>query len=485
MESKSLTSFILIAFFLPFTTLFGQTYSEKELNGIWQSEGYGQVINIGEQEVDLYDICSLNCIPHATITKEEFKNEFEIIKVSPTSLTIKESTTEYDFIRLENLPDLCKNQVVAKKHDPNYNFETLWTTFQEHYCYFETRNIDWMAMKAKYQSQITNKTKPLELFIIMDKMLEELNDGHATMFVPDELQKAYQKYQKKEFKQKLKTQKKKRVGVNTEVVRHALVDNYVKDKQVYNYGSVIWGMINEDLALVQINGMDELAYYNIPAEYSERKAMSAYEKHTEESKNYTQDVIDGAGFIIDQVLVRAKNAKAIILDIRLNGGGYDGAGMEILRRFIQEKKTVLTKKAKNGDGFTRSQTFTLTPAENTFSGKVFLLTSPVTASAAESFTLAAMEAIPNAIRIGDNTRGIFSDMLQKQLPNGWEFSLSNEVYESIEGVSYENIGIPPHHKIPLKKGTFWTFRQLKDDLDNGLGDQAIEMILKMDISKIK
>ena len=71
-------------------------------------------------------------------------------------------------------------------------------------------------------------------------------------------------------------------------------------------------------------------------------------------------------------------------------------------------------------------------------------------------------------------------MLDRKLPNGWEYSLSNEIYESMEGVSYEKVGIPPHHKIEYPKKTFWVFHQLQEDLKNELGDRAIELILKME-----
>lgn len=464
--------------------LWSQNTNPTNINGIWQSEGYGRILTIDDQEVQVYDLCRISCTPHLKLPRTDFEHEFIVKSITESSLTLRESRSEYDFTRLEELPELCQNQVTIKKEDPLYNFETLCANFEEHYCYFDTRKIDWSALKAKYQAQITSKTKPFELFIIMDKLLESFNEGHVTMFVPDELQKGYAKYQKQEFKKKKRATKGKRVGINTEVVRHALVDKYVKEKQVYNYGSVIWGMINDDLVLVQINGMSDLANYNIPADYSEGKAMRAYEKQAEVSKNYTQDAIDGAGFIMDEILTKAANAKAIILDMRLNGGGYDGVGMEILRRFIDKETNVLTKKAKKGVDFTRTQTFTLTPSGKKFDGKVFILTSPYTASAAESFTLASIEAIPDAIRIGDNTNGIFSDMLEKKLPNGWTYSLSNEVYQSMDGISYEGVGIEPHHKIPFeKKGTYWVFRQLKDDLESGIGDKAVEMILKMDLEK--
>ena len=40
--------------------------------------------------------------------------------------------------------------------------------------------------------------------------------------------------------------------------------------------------------------------------------------------------------------------------------------------------------------------------------------------------------------------GIFSDILDKKLPNACKFGLSNQVYEDTDGISYEAKGISVH-----------------------------------------
>ena len=378
--------------FLNSIFIYAQKKSNTILNGFWKSEGYGWILEINEKAVKIYNVCSTDCSPYSTIDRATFFNEYEIIKIAENNFTSKEGVTEYNFIRLEKLPQLCA-ELNKNKSNPIYNFKTLCTNFEEHYCYFDIRNINWRELKNRYKSKINNNTTTLELYILMEDMLKELGDNHSRMFVPNKLEAVYKKYKKQEEKKTKKGKKKRqRTSINTEVVRHAMVDKYVKNKNVYNYGAVIWGYINEDILLVQINGMNELANYNIPKNISEKEAYKLYQKNITESKNYTKDVINGAGYIMNRIVTAAKNSKVIILDIRLNGGGYDGAGMEMLRYFINKETEVLAKKAKTENGFTRPQIFKLTPAENIFSGKVYILTSPATASAAESFTLAAMES---------------------------------------------------------------------------------------------
>ena len=65
------------------------------------------------------------------------------------------------------------------------------------------------------------------------------------------------------------------------------------------------------------------------------------------------------------------------------------------------------------------QPFHVEPSKRArYVGPVYLLTSDVTLSAAEVFAL-YMRALPNVVHVGGTTRGAFSDMIEKPLPNGW------------------------------------------------------------------
>ena len=101
----------------------------------------------------------------------------------------------------------------------------------------------------------------------------------------------------------------------------------------------------------------------------------------------------------------------------------------------------------------RSRSTSSRPNRRAFLGPVYLLTSDVTLSAGEVFAL-YMRALPNVIQVGGNTRGAFSDMIEKPLPNGWTLSLSAEVYRDPQGQSYEAQGLPPQRKfrgIPARR----------------------------------
>jgi C-terminal processing protease CtpA/Prc len=141
------------------------------------------------------------------------------------------------------------------------------------------------------------------------------------------------------------------------------------------------------------------------------------------------------------------------VDARFNGGGNDAVALRIMGSFTSERRLAFTKKAVEGAGFTDTQSVYFAPTVSTpFTGPVYYLQSGNTVSAAEIFTLAMM-ALPNATRIGTRTYGVLSDMLGKRLPNGWSFSLSNEIYLAVDGKLYEGLGIPPGVQIDTGRAT--------------------------------
>ena len=171
-----------------------------------------------------------------------------------------------------------------------------------------------------------------------------------------------------------------------------------------------------------------------------------------------------------------EGAKAFILDLRFNGGGKDGVAMALLNHFTDKKEIVATKKVRVPKGYVTMAKIRTKPATDNFVGPVYILTSHQTASASELLVLGSL-CKTNMLRIGSNTEGIFSSTLGKTLPNGWEYQLSNEVYNDLEGKNYENVGIPPDFQIDYAKDKDAFFDQLTSQL-NKSHDEAIELALE-------
>ena len=164
-----------------------------------------------------------------------------------------------------------------------------------------------------------------------------------------------------------------------------------------------------------------------------------------------------------------------MIDVRLNHGGDDPLGIEIASRLTDKKYLAYAKVARNNTDldaplrFTQRQDCWVVPsARPGFKGRVALLIGPDTVSAGETFTMALRGRKPRVLLIGLNTQGVFSDVLNRSLPNGWFFHLPNEVYLTADEQAFDGTGVPPDIRAPFFTGT---------DLQNGR-DAALEEAIK-------
>lgn len=139
--------------------------------------------------------------------------------------------------------------------------------------------------------------------------------------------------------------------------------------------------------------------------------------------------------------------------MRVNGGGSDVFGLELASRLAREPYVAFAKVARNDPDdparFTPPQRSVVRPSERPgFRGPVALLTSGYTVSAGETFTQALLGRTPPVLRAGEPTQGVFSDVLLRRLPNGWQFGLPNELFLTAEGTTFDGAGIPPDVAVP-------------------------------------
>jgi C-terminal processing protease CtpA/Prc len=146
--------------------------------------------------------------------------------------------------------------------------------------------------------------------------------------------------------------------------------------------------------------------------------------------------------------------RGLVIDVRLNFGGDDPYGLAIASRLATREYLAYTKYARadavNRKLWTPGDPSVVRPSVRaSFRGPVVELIGPLTISAGETFTQALMGRTPHVTRIGENTQGVFSDVLSRKLPNGWGFGLPNEVFRTKQGTSFDGVGIPPDIAVPV------------------------------------
>lgn len=81
-----------------------------------------------------------------------------------------------------------------------------------------------------------------------------------------------------------------------------------------------------------------------------------------------------------------------------------------------------------------------------------------------------MRSLPNVTLVGESTQGALSDPLEKKLPNGFEFSLSNQFYFSPQREWFEHVGIP----VDIET-SFFSLQERQAGVDAGL-ETAFEFL---------
>ncbi|WP_308364826.1 MULTISPECIES: S41 family peptidase [unclassified Microbulbifer] len=440
--------------------------------GRWQATAYGQVIDYHDEIASFYEFTSSYCIltRKVEISDEELREEGWELSDDNSELREKAAFSDTDirgsvFDRVDDLPDSCRTNLVARFGDDNYqdnpelNFEIFWQTFHEYYLSFDVKEVDWQAQYEIFRPEVTAGTTGEELFEVLSAMVEPLMDNHVEIA---------SEYGDVDFSNHMTT-----IDLLTEefVNANGEVDTEEKHQQYVKYVVSQIELMDEvrlsyavDEGGVEFAANDEVIWYLAPDNIGVLiiDSMIGFSTDNEDDIEAEAElmVLDEA---ITQALTTLQDTDGLIIDVRNNSGGFDAASQLIVKHFLDTERRLYCKQARLGSGRTELEAYHLSPAENArYLKDIVLLTSRNTTSAAEVFTL-MMRNLPNVTTIGEPTQGSLSDSLEKTLPNGFSFALSNEFYLSPEGEWFEHVGLPVDEQIP-----YGTLDQRKNEEDLAL-----------------
>lgn len=417
-----------------------------QLPGIWASEGYGQIVvieNGSPMRFERYEVSAVHCLLFDSGPLEALQNRVSHVLRNAGSTRISYmypgNVTTYAFNRLDTVPTLCRNGGTGTNSDPLVNFDAFWATFQEQYAFFNERGVDWNALGEELRSRLTADSSDEALFEVLSEMVIRLCDPHVEVVSPfaefsagvnptcladnhlfqeiiaefsdqSEFEDPFEYYQRI-FRPSV-------LQIIEESYFVGAMSSAARDK-------IHWGRLGDGVAYLGVLQMTN--YASDEATPDEDLAVLSS--------------------VLDEALAYLSDADALVIDIRTNTGGYDHVALDLASRFADRPRVAFTKKTRWDDGYTAKQVSLLDPSrEFQFSGPVVILTSTLTASAAENFLL-AMKALPQVTIIGETTVGVHSDVFPRRLPNGWRFTLSNEVYQTADGTLFEGRGIEPDTEV--------------------------------------
>ena len=306
------------------------------------------------------------------------------------------------------------------------NFDLLWTILDENYSGFGVRNVDWDAVKEIYRPQALQASTEDELFVICNKMVDdELNDGHNT--VKDRNGNSYQGG-----------------GVSIPI------------EDLYDIEVIETNYLESSFEKFASGDVPIETRYNITGKIKDENIGYLHLFQMEPVGNSN---IDGWEAKMDEFLEEIKDTDALIIDLRLNGGGETPIGLYLADRFAATEELAFNIQTKNGPGhddFNEPTPFYIKPdGSSQYTKPIVVLTDDNSASNAEDFTL-KMVTQDHVTHMGTTSAGIFSNIsLQRYLPNGWSVAFSHELYTYPDGTSSpEGIGVIPEIEI-INTPTDW------------------------------
>jgi hypothetical protein len=430
---------------------------QKSERGLWLSDGYGLLLEINDDEIRAFQLTAISCIVGWTAKREQ-KLRSDNVSVFIGNATFRLSNgrsadvkrlhvdgTVSDIMlhRTAERPTTCAQ---APDNSPQGNFAVFWQTFAEQYPFFGLHKMDWSAVAREFRPQVTSTTRPGQLFDMLRRMIEPLQDSHTGIDAID-IKKNFDGWRKDSNHLE---------DEDWKTARHLIANRYVRGRlRRYCDGRIEFGMLHHSIGYLRIS-----AFYGYAGE------GNSYERAEETLRLALNDIFRDANKL-----------NGLVIDVRLNHGGDDQLGIEIASRLTDRKYLAYAKAARNNlTGplhFTAAQDIWVVPSKGpNFHGDVVLLIGPDTVSAGETFTMALLGREPHVSRMGLNTQGVFSDVLNRNLPNGWRFRLPTEVYRTSDGTAFDGVGVPPDIRV-----SFFSPQDLGDGRDAAL-EKAEDILSK-------
>jgi hypothetical protein len=426
-----------------------------QLDGFWRTDGYGFVMEVRGDALQLWQVSKASCVPSYTGQRTNLPaNEDGVgfmldegveLTIRPgassrqRNMRTEGSITDWGLERIASLPALCSK---AAPSDPISVFDALWATYSENYPFNANKGVDWDAARAEYRPQVHADTTPAQLFEILSSMIRPLHDMHTHLFAMD-VGLGYDGWRP-----------------DTEPYTQALLERFSQIVEEHDVRGPLQTWAGGRVAFADLPG--NLSYLRI----------SSFAFDTDDARADAAEMDRALDVIF--TTERIARQRGLIIDVRASNGGHNPLGLQVASRITRRSYVAYEVEARRpgAQQYTERQAAWVHPHRGpVYTGPVVLLTSRYTVSAHETFTQALLGRSPEVTRIGENTQGAISDHMFRSLPNGWLFSLPTQRFYS-RGVAYDGPGVPPTITIPVLR---------QDELDRGEDaafDRAVSLLTR-------
>jgi hypothetical protein len=278
-------------------------------------------------------------------------------------------------------------------------FDEFWNNFDQTYSYFSYKRINWDSLGQVYRPRAAQVQNRDALIALLREMVAPLRDVHVWFEHTDG----------------------RRLGTFISTAapnwRKEAWESYVGRNGWHQVST--WGYAR----------LGDIGYIAIGSWNTQQVSIAA----------------------VDSVLDLLRDARAIIVDVRMNGGGNDQVAMAVAARFTNRTLPVEHFKFRDGrnhDSFTPLTTRQLSPRGSwQFTRPVVVLSGRLVYSSNESF-ISAMRELSQVTILGDTTGGSSGNPRFFALGGGWSYAVPRWIAYTTDMRVIEWNGIPPDIAIP-------------------------------------
>ena len=273
--------------------------------------------------------------------------------------------------------------------------DLLWSAIRDHYSYRDRLKIDWDALLQSQEATLLSSKTPKEFAGVAGKALARAEDKHIWFQIGNEVVPSY-------------------VRPSVPNANYSLLPKLVPRPKKHAR-AVVSGRWDDGIGYLAIASWD-------------RKRL------------------EGGKSIFD-ALADVRDTRALIIDVRANGGGDELLAREFAGCFVEKRclyATHVYRDPNSATGFAPQRERWIEPNANhpPFEGRVAVLSGPAVMSSCESFLL-MMKCAPDTVIVGATSQGSSGNPKPHDLRNGVTVLLPSWKDRTPNGEELEGVGVRP------------------------------------------
>ena len=388
------------------------------------------------------------------------------------------------------------------------SFETVWQTINEKHIDPNFNGLDWNEVHDRYQPQIATAKNEEEFYLIVNKMLFELNISHIAVVPPDDLG---------QIDPILSAEGS--IGIDVRMIEDNAVITSVNSGSVGDQAGLQSGYIIKSINGIDIEKITDLKYIDdiklqdieqkksvdwnilIPP-YNERNRKKnitgailekiygpsdtsvSIEYVDEKGDSYLKKIVraqrkgkmqfddalppffvefesklleNNIGYVrfnafmppvhnkFKDTIKSMQDTTALIIDIRGNHGGFFDVRKAVAETLVKDRVLFWSYQGRD-----KTREVYLEPADSVYEGPVVVMVDHLSVSSAEEFS-GGLKAIKRATIVGERTPGVVVTGNFEKLPNGATFVYPKAWTITADGTVLEGHGVVPDIEMALDR----------------------------------